>query len=147
MGVTMGIENLSEVNKFFDSILLTEKEGNSLKLGSLKASFSPMIREARKNLTTRTVAKTGNLRKSLGTIGKARKSGVYAAAGARYKGRHFHIINSGTKARLTRMGVSRGAVRKFAFFDDAFHKHVGQLPTHLQIQFNKRMERFMKNKY
>lgn len=147
MNPVMGVLNLKELDKFFKEIALTEKEGNSLKLGSIKAAFTPIIKEARSNLDSSVKKRSGNLRKSIGTIGKSRPSGVYVAAGAKIKGKHFHIINSGTSERTTKKGVSRGSVPGFLFFDNAVTKHLGKFAEYLQIAFNARMEKFMKTKY
>lgn len=147
MRPTMGVSNLKEIDKLFEALLLTEKEGNSLKLGSMKAAFTPIIKEARSNLDSSVSKRSGNLRKSIGTIGKSRPSGVYVAAGAKIKGRHFHIINSGTKERFTKRGVSRGSVPGFLFFDNAVTKHLGKFAEYMQVAFNARMEKFMKTKY
>lgn len=142
--------NLNEINKLFDKLLLTKKEGDALKRGTVRDSLYPIVKQAKSNLQYSGSVVTGNLLKSIGIISKARENTVYAAAGARRgpgKGNHFHIINSGTVQRSTRSGYNRGSVGKSEFFDKAVLSSLSSIPIVMQESFNKRMQKFMDKKY
>ncbi|WP_010662544.1 hypothetical protein [Marinilabilia salmonicolor] len=144
------ILNLNEIDKMFDELLLTSKEGASIKRATMKDSLKPIVKDAKNNLRSSGHNKTGNLLKSLGVIAKVRDNTAYAATGARKgpgKGNHFHLINSGTKVRTTATGANRGSVKGSKFFDSAVTSNMSNIPKELQEAFDRRMKIFMDKKY
>lgn len=150
------ILSLKEVDKIFDGLLLTNKEGAGIKRAVLRDSLRGIIKDAKANLQSSGHIKTGNLLKSLGVITKVRKGTAYAAAGARNpKGsdleialtNHFHLVNSGTDNRTTATGANRGSVDPVGFFDSAVISNMSRIPEAMQASFEKRMAAFMAKKY
>jgi len=142
------ILSLKEVDKIFDGLLLTNKEGAGIKRAVLRDSLRGIIKDAKANLQSSGHIKTGNLLKSLGVITKVRKGTAYAAAGARNpKGSHFHLVNSGTDNRTTATGANRGSVDPVGFFDSAVISNMSRIPEAMQASFEKRMAAFMTKKY
>jgi len=142
---------LADIQKQFDALLMSTKEGKSVLRGTLRRTFIQTIKDARANLDAGGHNKTGNLRRSLGTIISIKPGTAYAAIGARTKGKnkgpHFHFVNSGTDVRTTGKGANRGAAPETAFFDNAVRKNISSIPVTLQQAFEEEMEKFMKKKY
>ena len=142
------ILSLKEVDKIFDELLLTNKEGAGIKRAVLRDSLKGIIKDAKANLQSSGHIKTGNLLKSLGIITNVRNETAYAAAGARNpKGAHFHLVNSGTDNRTTATGANRGSVDPVGFFDSAVISNLSRIPEAMQASFEKRMAAFMAKKY
>ena len=142
---------LADIQKQFDALLMSTKEGKSVLRGTLRRTFIQTIKDARANLDSGGHNKTGNLRRSLGTIISVKPGTAYAAIGARTKGKsnapYFHFVNSGTGVRTTKKGANRGAGPETAFFDNAVRKNISSIPVTLQQAFEEEMEKFMKKKY
>lgn len=144
------ILDLKEIDKMFEDLLLTDKEGASIKRATLKDALKPIVKDAKSNLKSSGNSKTGNLLKSIGVIAKVRRNTAYAATGARRgpeKGNHFHLINSGTVERTTASGANRGSVKGTGFFDRAVTSNMSNIPQELQEAFDRRMKLFMDKKY
>lgn len=142
---------LADIQRRLDALLMSTKEGKSVLRGTLRRTFIQTIKDAHANFDATVGDKTGNLRRSLGTIISIKPGTAYAAIGARakgkYKGHHFHFVNSGTDVRTTKKGANRGAAPGSAFFDNAVRKNISSIPVTLQQAFEEEMEKFMKKKY
>lgn len=145
------ILGLADIQKQFDALLMSTKEGKSVLRATLRRTFVQTIKDARANLDAGGHKKTGILRRSLGTIISIRASTAYAAIGARTKGKndayYFHFVNSGTEVRTTKKGANRGSGPEIAFFDNAVRKNISSIPVTLQQAFEDEMEKFMAKKY
>src|SRR5690554_6030502 len=74
---------LADIQKQFDALLMSTKEGKSVLRGTLRRTFIQTIKDARANLDAGGHNKTGNLRRSLGTIISIKPGTAYAAIVAR----------------------------------------------------------------
>lgn len=142
---------LADIQKRFDALLMTTKEGKSVLRATLRRTFIQTVKDARANLDAGGHNRTGNLRRSLGTIVSIKPGTAYAATGARAKGKsrgpHFHFVNSGTAVRATKKGANRGAGPETAFFDNAVRRNISSIPVTLQQAFEDEMKKFIEKKY
>ena len=142
---------VADIQKRFDSLLMSTKEGKNVLRATLRRTFIQTVKDARANLDAGGHNRTGDLRRSLGTIVSIKPGTAYAAIGARTKGKsrgpHFHFVNSGTSIRTTKEGANRGSVPGTAFFDNAVRRNISSIPVTLQQAFEDEMKKFIKKIY
>ena len=151
MNADVKLLRLTDIQKRFDSLLMSTKEGKNVLRATLRRTFIQTIKDARSNLDAGGHNKTGNLRRSLGTIVSIKPDTAYAAIGARTKGKnrgpHFHFVKSCTSIRTTKKGANRGSAPGTAFFDNAVRKNISSIPVTLQQAFEDEMKKFIEKKY
>lgn len=93
---------------------------------------------------------TGNLTRSIGSeresFGKSDALGMVKAGvrRGRYKGNHGHLIEYGTRARVTRAGANRGFVKAHPFVRPAFEQTKTQVERIIAFETGKHIVNYMR---
>lgn len=141
----MGQQTLTLDKATYNSVMaklnaLGELEKQGLIQQGLKEGVAILAEEGKRNLIARNNIRKGNLIKSIGIV--VRKKDMKSYGGfKRPGGNAAHLVDKGTKARYTKKGFYRGAVKGTHFWQDAFEAKKNEAQNTLIESVQKSIER------
>jgi len=141
---TFGVEEIALAYR-----LLSNASKKSLIINSATKVLRPLAKTAKTNLKSRHKFKTKNLYKSIqvARFDTDTVKGAYVKARRvknKYKGYHSHLLDLGTKERVTKSGRRTGKVKPTKWWKDAVDSHYKGIDPAFEKEINEGLIRMIK---
>ena len=139
MEIQVDTTQIDALKEFFNN--LSTSDQRKIFLTAFRKASKPMINEAK----TTAPRRTGNLARSIGTIGLPNEVAILVGAKVANKGWHGHLIENGTanRFRRTKGNAPTGRVIGIHFFENAYNNNESYMVNSVEEEWLKAIDNYI----
>lgn len=135
MNVELKTGQLAVLNDFFRGLSTIDQR--KVFAEGFRKSAKPLVDVAKANVP---VGRTGNLKRSIGTMMLSGGIGIMVGTLRQRKGWHGHLVESGTNERVRKSGGATGRMPATHFFERAFETTKEQVYSTIEEEWYKAID-------
>ena len=138
MNATLDTGHIVILERFFRDLSAVNQR--KIFTAGFRKAARPLVKTAKANAP---VGRTGNLRRSIGTMMMRGGIGLLVGAIRARKGWHGHLAESGTTERIRKSGASTGRVQGTKFFERSFDQTSKQVYSEIEKEWYQAIDKFI----
>ena len=138
MNTTLDTGQIAILEGFFRDLSAVNQR--KIFTAGFRKAARPLVKTAKANAP---VGRTGNLRRSIGTMMMRGGIGIMVGALKQRKGWHGHLAESGTTERIRKSGASTGRMPGTQFFERSFDQTSEQVYSDIEKEWYQAIDKFI----